>query len=345
MYYHRIYSEYSAIEEILLFPEEYPISHAALCQYTENCINITKEQLLALESDPESVIVNFHLSNPKSSNFIAHPGFFKEIYSDNSLIKDFPRDIFILSLNDQQINEIHESFGVLIINSLKPEFPKFLASFSGKKIISKGDLKITTLSTGSKLRGWECVLHELKIEIGPVNAIVIFDNFLFEQNFATDNILQLLNAILPLDLKVDLHFLIVTSNGKTSATSKSIEWFNAKCAALQTEISKLRNYTIKLGIIIHTSEDFHLRALISNYHCFESQYGFCEFNNDIAWKDNNIVAHGGYSGINLPNSDIELKEIYKLLHRAKEHKKTNLGLKFETQAVIGFVENRLINDC
>jgi hypothetical protein len=153
-----------------------------------------------------------------------------------------------------------------------------------------------------------------------------------------ENLLHLLDAVLPQNLLVDFHVLIVTQN----QNNKTINWYNDFVTRFEQDINALRPYNISTGVLIHNSEDFHQRCLITNYVFGESNWGFAAFKKQTAWKKNNLNLSGNYLTIN-SIGDIDAKLVNNYTLNIKDHISTNTKLgDLQTNMNVGLVNNRLL---
>ena len=264
--YLNIFSTVKGFEEIVYLSDEHSDLHKLMTSYSQVVIDMTNNDYDEFLDDDESALNLFILECPQCPSPTAAKPLFEEIDSDISRIVDFPKDIFILNYDDEKCSEITNDYGVFVTSDSNIKYPEIFNlnykwSFLKNEIFSK-DID------GKTYTGWRCLLDG--IDLRPLNSLIIIDDYLFNNShnkrgnliyWGEENLINLLNSVLPYNLKVNFHILIVTQNSK----NRSIQWHNNFIDRFETKINELRDYKIRVGLIIHNSEDFHHRCIITNY--------------------------------------------------------------------------------
>lgn len=333
MYFHQTYITYSSFEEILIFSETYTEWHRVLTEFSEVCIDLTDEQFEEAIQNPNSALMLFTLSTENVIP-VCYESFFKEIYGNPTVLKDFPKEIFILDFSEEECKEISEAYGALVISSFALNFPDFYCNFSFKEFAKKEKIECKN-KDGKVLEGWNAHLHERSL--GPISSILLIDNFLFTNDWHVENIVSLAEAILPKSCEPTFHFTFAF-NDKNG--------LKAKVERLLPEIEKklkaLRRYNIEVGLIINIFKNFHKRIIISNYSAITADRGFCTFKGSVVKEDNDCHIRGGYHLIDSKSDDVGYVTMEKNLKKAKAAKENNdeaTGVMIGYN--IGFCDNRL----
>ena len=152
----------------------------------------------------------------------------------------------------------------------------------------------------------------------PSNSLIITDHYIIDKKENIKNNLEaMLDAILPSQLDVDYHISIITLE---DYSEKKPTYFQERLA----NITKLREYKIKVNVYLVSKDRVHDRTILSNYWIAESGHGFDYYNPQGNIKGNhntklsissiNSVNYDYYEHIRLQMKSIvkDLKPVYTL---------------------------------
>lgn len=229
-----------------------------------------------------------------------------------------PSPVFILDVDEVTAKSVSEKYGV-ICHSLEESplnSPLFMESL--EKNVDKSEPN----------RGW----HELVVDsTTPANAMVFVDRYLFSKDSGgityqdgINNVFEVLNHVLPKNLGMDYHVLLVF-DASTLSTATG-ETFKSVSEEINTLIPRLkRPYNIVIEMVSIDRNDFnydetHNRRILSNYFiirvdrslkAFRSSYSLYSQSLFLDW-----VASKGV--IRQKRSDAPAKALYKYLGEVKE---------------------------
>ncbi len=191
-------------------------------------------------------------------------------------IKD-PRadDIFLLLPPDSKpYSNYREKMGVLLTSSLTDMQviddmgTSHLRPFNLLTAVQKRKLQ----EHGEEyedISSWKDVLAT--IDVAPINAAVIIDNYLLSSNFdrRKPSLYNLIQALVPNGLAIPFHLTIFLYN-------KNGELKKEKMEQVISEIHELKlGPKIQVSIVAHTSGNVtHDRNILTNYHLITSGHGF-----------------------------------------------------------------------
>lgn len=274
-----LYIEPNKIEEFALFEDEMPHWNKIIKSGIDLCLNISDEDLetkMIDEFDPLYVAYN---SSGTMKLPIALDGYIQQIKDDLNRTIEKPNGVFILDIENEDALDIQNRMGIAVY-SLE-NIPEDLFSNAFLLELDKND-KIND--------GWKGIIQFKK----PLsNSIVITDNYFFENedggtNRGLCNIPQFLDAFLPDNLEIEYHVTIVSPNSK----NKSNEWWVKEYGKLVAVISKLREYSINIELVLAKSP-IHKRRMVSNYSLHKTDKGFDIFfaNNLEKVREENEFEH------------------------------------------------------
>lgn len=239
-----IYSEKEIFENIILFSEEYPNLNKLFVFHAEVCLNISDDEM-DNELKEDSVILEY-TKVTGGRHPIALKEYFEDVYENNEIVACKPRSVFFLNVSKEKAIQLQEDFGVVVHgSSIMDDF--FFC-----------DPKEDVLEEKTKSK-WSDVF--LGYRMPPMNALVINDRFLFKNeennsNIGTENIVRLLDEILPKTLAVVFHITILVDKDKCSCH------FDGQ--RLEKRIKELRSYSIFFELFF-LQKGLHERILVSNY--------------------------------------------------------------------------------
>lgn len=230
-----------------------------------------------LEIDGNSELLKLAAINPIVNKLIKRPA--RSIKCVNTLLQDIkePRadDIFLLLPPDSKpYSNYRERMGVLLTSSLTDMQviddmgtshlrPFNLLTASQKRKLQEHEEEYEDISS------WKDVLAT--INVAPINAAVIIDNYLLSSNFDRRNpsLYNLIQALVPNGLAIPFHLTIFIYN-------KNGELKKEKMEQVISEIHELKlGSKIQVSIVAHTLGNVtHDRNILTNYHIITSGHGF-----------------------------------------------------------------------
>lgn len=333
----RIYIPYSALEEVLVFPEHYPCLYNVLLNYSEVILDLTSEALTERSlNDP----ILKTILEARHGNVIALKSFFDSINDQDFSV--LAKDIIISNQDEMEIKEIADSNGILIISGKKLNDLQCLQTRFGKSFSKNDSIK------NDQLQGWRALVPS-KI-MSPCNSIIINDNNLFANNLRTfikegiSIVGELLDTIAPDHLSIPLQVMVLTNNGQGKILKQHLQEITKN---IETIFSKSRTYPLDLSLVTHTSSMiFHERCILTNFHYLKSDYGFNIFNGSIATRNNSISIDGSFSVFEPSMGDPKAKRIASFLQDVSSIIRTirKNNLTDPTQCLIGSGRNYLLPD-
>ncbi|MGV1003014.1 hypothetical protein ACTS9U_16745 [Empedobacter falsenii] len=287
---------YEQFEKIVLNPEKYHDWNNIFKHHIDIDLNIEQKYIEELELDTTSVL--FHFINITGGKFC-------NTYNSELDFEKEPSKVFFEEKVYQPNN------GYLLIDNETLENP-FKLSYG--KSFEKND----SVNIANK-KGWKAVFNNKNLDS---NALIINDSYIFDDKenqtkVGSKNIIQLLDAILPNQLKVEYHILINTTTSK----NKTNTFYDSFVPDLIEKITQLRSYKIIVEIII--GEGFHKRKLFTNFLNVTTDKGFKLFDarDSIKVLDHNDVTIETMFTRNDPNQGdsqydemkIRMKELRKLI--------------------------------
>ena len=260
-----IYSDKDIFENIISSPDAYPNWNKIINNHSIVCLDINQDDLDDEIADPNTLLFLFLQSNARNIDIIPLDNYFQTIYTNPETVIENPTSAYFLDLPEADAKKLQEDTGV-IINCLDK---------IDDDILSKG-VNLDWLADEVINDNWTNILNPFNNY--PSNSLIINDRNLFTNeegtsNIGVDNILRILNNLLPNNLKTDYHILI-QSEQKAEAKNK------VKCDMLadilNRDIRNLRNYNFQIEIVFYFSgtnffKNTHNRRIYSNY-----KYGKCE---------------------------------------------------------------------
>ncbi len=189
-----------------------------------------------------------------------------ELISDNMDDKKL-NAIYLTSINKLQCSEKERLFGIIAINRQNINEKEYLFSDSGIAI-KENDPNITN---------WDFLK---KVQPNKCNSLIIVDNYLLsDTNDIDENLLSILNIILPEELSVPFNLSIFMMNKNDISVNGRFELIKKKLKDAKKKLD------IKLTIYnVHDSNSFHDRVIISNYIWIGCGAGFDLFKKGHAKK-------------------------------------------------------------
>ena len=327
----KVFAEKEIFENIVLFSDVNPNWNNICCNHADVCLNISDADFSS-ELIPGTIIFEYINANGGKMP-IALAGYFTSIHDEPNIIAEEPRSAFILNISKEKAVEYQSNFGVLVQSSENIDDNILRNSFF--KELPKG----TIVESGSK-KGWYNLFH---FELPPTNSIVITDDYLLsnEENktlVGVPNLKEIFDALLPVDLKVPFHILILTNDN-----DKSQKHCEILAGRLKAIIVSLREYPIHFEIVFTTA--LHKRKLFMNYISITCDKGFAMFTiKDLKTvrSDNDFRSEMLFTRLNANEGDTVLKSdnilLSEILKRC-DNVKSFIGVNGQT------TNYRIMGDC
>ena len=258
-----VYAEKSIFEDIVLFKDDIPNWFSICSTHADVCLNITDADLTK-ELIPGTIIFEY-INSFGGKMPIALFDIFETIKEEPSYIAEKPRAAFLLNIPQEKAEEYQAHFGVLV-QSIDNIDDKVLKHQFYK------ELPEGTVVESATKKGWYNLFH---FDLPPTNCIVITDDFLVKNEerstlFGEPNLKEIFDAILPADLKIPFHVLILTND-----KDKSQNQCETLAGRLKAMIVALRTYPIQFEIVFTSA--LHKRKLFMNYVSVTCDRGFAMF--------------------------------------------------------------------
>lgn len=264
----KIFIEKEIFENIIVFHENTPNWYKIFCYHAEIFINLTDDDLKAeiVQGTPifEYILVS-HGKTPKALKYQ-----FDNIYEDAKYLLDFPRSAYFLNISPAEASTLQEQYGI-VVQSSDAIIDDIFKGSAHRELLRDMTLKNSTKT------GWKWLFD---FPLPPSNSIVISDDWLFknEENgniIGEDNLVSLLDAVLPASLQTEYHVLVITDDQARS--QQKCEKLNDD---LTNKISALRVYPIVFELVFADTD--HKRKAILNYLSVTCDKGFAMFRlNDL----------------------------------------------------------------
>jgi hypothetical protein len=258
-----IFSDIAPFETVVLYPEKYPNWFKIFSEHSRLFINISKEEY-ELQMTANPILEEFAKMNagrePEPLKY-----HFDSINAEFETILTTPRAVYFLNIDKEEAKKIQSDFGIIVQSTDSIDDNLLRYTFYRNLPVN------TTCSLNGK-NGWNQLLD---IQKPPSNSLVISDNFLFVNEDGirgVKNIVQLIEALLPDDLKTDFNILVIAQEHK----DKDRAWCNKLTGDIKTALNNLNKpYNIIFEIVF--AETIHKRIAISNYFTITPDKGFAVF--------------------------------------------------------------------
>ena len=346
-----VYADRELLETILLESNKYENWNNILKHHSDVYVNISQDDYdndIALAD--ESILFQY-LQDTGGKEPIPNEQFFEDFESDASIVESKPLSAYFLNRDDNETCTLKDKFGLLFQNE---KIDDKILSNKFQKNCNKNEI-----FNNHGVFGWKAIIPA---QILGYNSLIITDPHLFNNdrnvngtitNFGVENIIKFLDAILPIQLGIDFHLLIVSSRQNAGFSEIKMQSIYND---LNVRITALRNYLINLELII-TPNAIHRRSSFSNYHLINCDKGFKLFSIDDPSKvhDDNSFKYWNIFEINLSShGDSQFKElndeIPKIKNGIRSALNTIVGVKsnLEDKKCYGLpvdysIQNRLIN--
>lgn len=306
-----VYAEKEIFENIVVFNNETPHWYNVLCNHSEVCLNITDDELLQ-EQLPGTPIFEFIKANG-GRDVIPLKDFFDLVYEDNNIISQKPRSVFFLNYSNEEANKIQNDLGVIVIGNEAIEDNILKGSFFK-------DLSKDSIYENQASKGWQNLIN---FQLPPSNAMVVSDDYLFsnEENgqiVGKSNVINLIDAFLPLNLNIPYHITII-SNDNPEGKTKSKAWCERLAGELKAAIVALRPYSIVVEIVF--AQTIHKRKLLLNYLNATTDKGFAVFkavDSKTVRSDNDFRCDRIFNRVDLQEGDTDYLVAENILIQLKQ---------------------------
>ena len=235
----KIYLTKESFEEIIILNDIYPNLNHIFRKSAIFILDMTEDELDNSLENTESDFATY--CNSHNIKTIAKKSILNNmLVNKDELIKNC-RSLFIMDINEQEAKKIQEENGILVLSKNSIDDNVFNQRFWRYRFIK--DSKIE----GNAITGWIDVMKEMSWL--PINSMIISDDYLFAGSDDTldncvENVKGLLDAVLPSNLAIDFHILILTTHPKCDKQKR-----NQLVGEIKSYIQSKRNYKIKLEFI------------------------------------------------------------------------------------------------
>ena len=204
-------------------------------------------------------------------------------------------DIFFMDIPKKEAEQIKETKGVLVVTSNDIYVLDRIANRQFRPYnLAPAAIRKKSPEEFEQIDSWAEVFNE--INIAPVNAIAITDNFMFNEKFDERkkcSLFAILKSIVPNNLDIPFHVTIFYNNSNNSLPKDKAESIIQEIRDL--EICK----NIQISIVCHVCKcTTHDRELLSNYHYMYSGAGFSVIDDNGVQEVAKGVVESVYHGIN-----------------------------------------------
>lgn len=219
-------------------------------------------------------------------------GFFNEID---------PHALFFLD-SAERCRKLSEAHGMIFVsNELRDDLAECIFGYEAD-FVSVGKRE-------NKLRDWDFISRYKH----PCNSLIISDNYILaDSRRIRNNLLELVDKLLPEKLERDFQLVILTGNA-----GERIDVEN-RYRYLVEQVGKLREYPIELKIVAR-SVDNHDRNILTNYLWISSGYGFSIFKGRQPGANTHISIHPIASRRSIREVVESLKRQYKKIEQEADN--------------------------
>ena len=351
MKFRNAYCTHAAFEELFLFNEEHKELYKTITKECQLHVDLTKDELAEhiFNSIP---LKSFYKSSGK---IISSPDTFNQL-PDHLDFSAYNGSLFVVNVAPDKCEEIRKRYGVLAVPASDLEEFKKLIVPATPWSWSKGELKRFACPTGKSYMGWGAILRPFCFSQSLSAAnLIINDDYLLKNDddwLIARNIFSLTKGFLSDHLNGEMQVLIVAGSSKPNPggfqlNSAKIESVLQKLNTLKAEVASCN---IRFGILTHDIDnhkngEFHERFIIADYSISTSNWGFLEFIDDAAQRENDLNYQWIFYNISNNNgSDIPFKKMQKKIDAVKSLKEMNIRMNSaSTHFFKGHYENRLLN--
>jgi hypothetical protein len=351
MKFRNAYCTQTAFEEIFIFNEEHTDLYKIITKECQLNINLTKDELA------EHIFKSISLKSfyKSSGKIIPSPEVFDQL-PDKLDFSAYNGALFIVNAEPDKCENIRKKYGVLTVSAYNLEEFKKIVVPPTPWSWSTGERKKFTCPTGKSYLGWGAILRPFCFpqSLSAANLIINDDYLLkYEDHWLiARNIFSITKGFLSDYLTGEMQVLIVSGSSKANPggfqlSSEKLDSILQKLNSLKAEVTTCK---IRFGILTHDIDnhkngEFHERFIIADYSITTSNWGFLEFIDDAAQRENDLNYQWIFYNISNNNgSDIPFKKMQKKIDAVKSLKEMNIRMNStSTHFFRGHYENRLLN--
>jgi hypothetical protein len=346
------YCTLEALEEIYAFQDEQPYDtlHQLLETHHHICVHLPDDEFDTQLAANKCLLYFAKRASTRKGYDLSNTAIPYQQTVAMTASSELAGTVFVVDDNPATCAQWSADYGVCIVSNQDPAAAEYLTQELARKEIRIAKSYRNTVS-GVERTGWYSALNpRLKAwQASPLNSLVIVDNYLLGDKgdkLATgkENLISLLDTLLPDALSIDFHLLIVTNNESGFLKARNLN-------LLADSIRKVlnRTYRIEIGVVTRDDAPEHRRVLVSNYYFGASHHGFACFKGHTPQWPNDFVVSGLFSGVAEPGFDVpwismhdELRAVR--IQRDKNRKLRNptSGYDDPTHLAFGFCDNRLL---
>jgi hypothetical protein len=275
-----LYTDKRAFVNFYIFPEKYPNWNRIIKHHSAVCIDLDEEVFDGInnsghfreELSEENMILLNAIQNATTPTPLSI--LFSELYNDDhqfsnaqEYLPNNPRSVFILDISEEKAKTLQDKFGVLVL-SLNNIDDNLLSGFFEDEFDDGQEFD----------NGWSDIFQNF--EVSPSNSMVISDRYLFSDvvagfNLGEENIIRLIDEILPYNIAIDYHITLMISRNPVGNNPIAPEQFSLISKRLIKKIEALRSYLIKVEVI--ENKTIHKRVILTNYSNYQCDVGFKVF--------------------------------------------------------------------
>ena len=266
-----VYISFNSLEEIFLnFSEcrEYTSLEKIIHEHSDVLVDMCDDDFEKIKN--ENIILKSLIKRPSKKCFALKEHFENLSYSE---MYDQSHDIYILDKEDSDCEDLSNKSGVIVTN-LSLIKNSNLPIFKRKNQFLKKNTTYSEKIDNIDRKDWGLVFY--KADIGPMNAIIINDNHLFNNwKDYIQNTIDIINSAISNSLNCAFQVLIVIENSEGKYKKELLEKILTR---IDESVGNDFPNKVQTSILTHPKKDvFHERLIISNYQSLTSHYGFNVF--------------------------------------------------------------------
>lgn len=346
------YCSLEALEEVYAFQDEQPYDtlHQLLETHHHICVHMPDEEFETQMAANECLrYFAKRASTRKGYDLSNSPTPYQQTVALTASA-DLAGTVFVVDDGPATCAQWSADYGVCIVSKQAPAAAEYLIKELARKEIRITKSYRSTLGGVERLGWYSALSPRLQIwQMAPLNSLVIVDNYLLGDKgdklaIGIENLISLLDTLLPDVLSVDFHLLLVTNNEEAFLKARNL---NRLVDDVRTALR--RPYLIQIGIVTRDDAPEHRRVLVSNYYFGASHHGFACFKGHLPQWPNDLLVSGLFSGVAAPGFDVPWISMHDELRAVRIQRDKNLKLRNPvtgyddpTQLVFGFCDNRLL---
>jgi hypothetical protein len=302
-----VYAEKKAFDEIT-FNGSYPNLKSIFTNHSTIFLNLTKDEVKEDILSEGEIFFYLH-AYPGANIPKAYPAQFRNVYDDFSTLVFTPRSIYFLNIAKHDADSLQQQYGIIVQSS--NDISDNILRGGAHRELNK-DMVLND-GIGS---GWKSLFD---FTLPPSNSLVVTDDWLFKNEemgniIGETNIVNFIDAILPIGLLTDFHILIITDDqARTQLLCERL------VVDLSSRIKVLREYPIVFELVF--ADTIHKRKAILNYISITCDKGFAMFrlsDNLTIRDDNDFRYERVFNRIEKEEGDTVFYSDTLLLHKIKD---------------------------